>query len=301
MFKTLPMCSWLEFSHSWRRPPWLTTNQPRSAATRGAAVNGSATGGTAGSLTPQPQSLATSGTCDGSENFHVCDCCDEPFWSVAAAPSSWGGRVSIRSRSSIRSAARRRSPMARTSFPDFSTGTDFTFEHRLFRDNSVEVRYFGGFDWASDVNYGAAGNIQLGSIANFGATGLTASDNTFLNSIEIEAAASPWRSHHAARRWARWLGLRDDLQYQVTFPAFGVAYEWNVDNRLLGADRKQARALETRRAALDRCRAQGGRRFGTRPTTTLTSALQSAATSRAERAGPRRASWARFTSSRPTR
>ncbi len=117
---------------------------------------------------------------------------------------------------------------------DFSTGTEITIDRQLAGGNSIELRYLGDLNWATPtVNYGAVGNVQIGSIANFGATDLTANDATRLNSAEINWL-HPVIDRITFLAGARWLDLHDELQYHITFPAFNALYDWNESNRLYG-------------------------------------------------------------------
>jgi hypothetical protein len=115
----------------------------------------------------------------------------------------------------------------------YSGGPQVTIDRKIGDGNILELRYFGDLDWTSSANYGAPGNIQIGSISNFGAIGLTANDATRLNSAELNWL-HPISDRVMFLAGARWLDVHDELQYHVSFPAFGVLYDWNESNRLYG-------------------------------------------------------------------
>lgn len=167
-------------------------------------------------------------------DWRMCDYgCDDPLWSVTggavfmtrSTPTSQQIIHPVGSTTTVSNAAD-------FNF-NYSGGPQVTIDRRIGDGNILELRYFGDLDWTSSANYGAVGNVQIGSFSNFGAIGLTANDATRLNSAEFN-----WL-HSVSDRvtflaGARWLDVHDELQYHIAFPAFGALYDWKESNRLYG-------------------------------------------------------------------
>jgi hypothetical protein len=116
----------------------------------------------------------------------------------------------------------------------WSAGPDVSFRRRTSRGNEWELRYFGALQWDSPVvQYGAVGNVQIGSFSNFGATNLTGQYLSSLHSTELN-----WRRPHSERlSWLagfRWIELSEDINSTITFPAFSALYNWHTTNHLYG-------------------------------------------------------------------
>jgi hypothetical protein len=118
-------------------------------------------------------------------------------------------------------------------FDTFAAGPDITLARTFQCGCSFEVRYFGALEWTANQNYGAAGNFQLGSISNFGATGLTAQYLSQLENIEANWLC-PIGDRFTFLAGFRNIRLHDELSYNVVFPAFGVKYDWDEENMLYG-------------------------------------------------------------------
>lgn len=120
---------------------------------------------------------------------------------------------------------------------DFSfgpmTGIDASATRRMNSGNSWQVRFLGGFDWNASKNYGAVGNVQIGTYSNFGATHLRALDSTRLNSTEVNWLR-PLGERLTFLAGFRALSLRDQLGYNIAFPAFNANYSWVESNHLYG-------------------------------------------------------------------
>jgi hypothetical protein len=114
-------------------------------------------------------------------------------------------------------------------------GPDVSIARRSANGDLWEVRYFGDLDWDGDAApFGAVGNVRIGSFSNFGATALTGRYASSLDSVELN-----WRRPIGQR--ARFLAgfreieLKDDITYNIVFPAFNADYNWHETNHLYGA------------------------------------------------------------------
>lgn len=117
---------------------------------------------------------------------------------------------------------------------NFAGGPDVSVTRLLSTGRSVEFRFLGAFDWNSNfVDYGAVGNFRLGSFSNFGATDLTGSYSSTLNSGEINWHCPLW-DRFTFLAGFRTLQIHDFFRMTVTFPSFSATYNWNVDNHLYG-------------------------------------------------------------------
>ncbi|MEX2171918.1 MAG: hypothetical protein WD851_21540 [Pirellulales bacterium] len=119
---------------------------------------------------------------------------------------------------------------------DYTAGADISLERRLGNScNSIEVRYLGALDWDSQVSYDLFGDIGLGASPVIGVDSLDARYSSSLDSTEIN-----FRHQYSDRfTWLvgfRWIELQEDLNFDVNFiiPSL-VDFNWNVDNRMYGA------------------------------------------------------------------
>lgn len=171
-------------------------------------------------------------TAPGDCGLYDCGCYD-PIWSVTGG-AVFMSRSTPGSQQIIHPVGSTATISNASDFNfDFSGGPEVTIDRKFADGNSLELRYFGDLDWTSSANYGAAGNVQIGSIPNFGAIALTANDATRLNGAEINWL-HPVNDRITFLAGARWLDVHDELQYHVSFPAFGALYDWNESNRLYG-------------------------------------------------------------------
>ncbi len=116
-----------------------------------------------------------------------------------------------------------------------AAGVDVGAIRNFANGDGIEMRYFGAFNIESPiVQYGAVGNVRIGSFSNFGATNLTGDANASLHSIE----ANYLRYYSDRTSWVigfRAIEYQDDVNYDITFPAFTANYNWNENNHLYGA------------------------------------------------------------------
>jgi hypothetical protein len=103
-----------------------------------------------------------------------------------------------------------------------------------YRPFGIEVRELGGFQWKSSANYGALGNIQLGSFSNFGTTNVTGSAISKFDSREADFRFQlvPWLTTFVGYRQ---LTMYDQADFTVVFPAFNALYDFNVPWKAQGA------------------------------------------------------------------
>jgi hypothetical protein len=115
---------------------------------------------------------------------------------------------------------------------NWGAGPDISIARRFDCGDSIEVRYFSADNTAPTVDY-PAGNFQLGSFSNFGATDLRGQDRTELENIEINWL-HPVNDRFTFIAGFRSIELHDQLSYLVTFPGFNAAYSWDEQNHLYG-------------------------------------------------------------------
>jgi hypothetical protein len=120
------------------------------------------------------------------------------------------------------------------SFNSVSAAPDITVFRRLRWGGRLQFRYFGGFDWTTGANYGAVGNVQIGSEPNFGATGLTGTYVSQLSSNFELNWVRPLGDRIAFLTGFRTLQVNEVLNYHITFPAFNADYTWKEANQLYG-------------------------------------------------------------------
>ncbi len=105
---------------------------------------------------------------------------------------------------------------------------------------SLEGRFLGNFQKDSGIpNLGAVGNVRIGSFSNFGATALSGSASTKMESWELNLRwqAQPWLTPFIGYRQ---LKLSDQTSLTITFPAFSALYNfstpWLARGAQIGAD-----------------------------------------------------------------
>jgi hypothetical protein len=117
----------------------------------------------------------------------------------------------------------------------WDAGPDLTIERRMASGNIWQVRYFADDDATADPrNYGAVGNVRIGSFSNFGATALTSTYFTTLHSTELNWL-HPMGDRCTFLAGFRWIELHDNLSYNIVFPAFNADYHFDENNHLYGA------------------------------------------------------------------
>jgi opacity protein-like surface antigen len=103
----------------------------------------------------------------------------------------------------------------------------------------IEGRELGGFQWKAKASYGAAGDFQLGSFSNFGATNLTGAAVAKFESREVNLRfqALSWLTPFVGYRQIR---MSDQDVLTVTFPAFSAPYDfdvpWEAEGAQIGAE-----------------------------------------------------------------
>jgi hypothetical protein len=118
----------------------------------------------------------------------------------------------------------------------WDAGVDMTFGYRTSSCSAWEFRYFNDDDASADpINYGAVGNVRIGSFSNFGATNLTATRYlTSLHSSELNYVREV-NPRCEFLTGFRWIELEDDINFNIVFPAFNADYTWNENNHMYGA------------------------------------------------------------------
>ena len=92
----------------------------------------------------------------------------------------------------------------------------------------VEGRYLGAFRWTGSADGGAVGNVRIGSFSNFGATDLTDSVDSRLDTAEVDItrALTPAFTVFGG---VRWMHFDDQNSMNITFPTFTAAYNFAAD------------------------------------------------------------------------
>lgn len=104
----------------------------------------------------------------------------------------------------------------------------------------VEWRTLGTFNWTSKgFDLPNAGNLQLGPIANFGAIDLNGTAQSSFSSREFNfrVRVFPWLTVFAGKRT---INIYDQTNFNVIFPAFSIAYPfdipWTASGHQIGAE-----------------------------------------------------------------
>jgi hypothetical protein len=115
-------------------------------------------------------------------------------------------------------------------------GVDVLLGYRTSSGTAWEARYFADDNAGADpINYGAVGNVRIGSFSNFGATNLTATRYyTTLHSSELNYVREV-NPRCDFLLGFRWIEVEDDVNFNIVFPAFNADYNFNENNHLYGA------------------------------------------------------------------
>ncbi len=216
-------------------PEWNETVPLRSVVAASAVIEDSAVQPVSDE---EPTAAASDNSgcsnCDACGACNMCQCC-EPTCSVTA-----GAVFLHRSRPDAQPIViPLAGPGVISGGQDFDfgwdAGPDLTIERRMSSGNIWQVRYFADDDASTPTrDYGAVGNVRIGSFSNFGATGFTGGYFTTLHSTEVNWL-HPVSDRCTFLAGFRWIELHDNLTYNIVFPAFNANYIWDENNHLYGA------------------------------------------------------------------